>query len=205
MGRKPDPKRREEILNAVVEHLLERGLHELSLRLLASSVGVSPRVFIYHFGSKETLISEALSEAGSWQREMFERWVAEEARASLGESLVRFWRWLSSEGTAPYVKLFFEVYALGLRDREGFASYPESAVTGWIAFAEGTLSRAGLPKEQALCEATLLVACVRGLLLDLLATNERERVDGAMEELVRQVERRVQDAVGVENTGKGEE
>ena len=203
MGRKPDPERKEEILGSVVDYLLESGLHELSLRPLGAAVGVSPRVLIYHFGSKEGLISEALSEASRRQRAMFERWAAEEAGASPSELMLRFWRWLSSEGTAPYVGLFFEVYALGLRGREGFAAYPEGAVTGWVAFAEEALFREGIPQEQARSEATLLVATVRGLLLDLLATGERRRVDAAMEEFVRQAEWRMHGAVDVGNVGRG--
>ena len=191
MGRKPDPERKEEILGSVVDYLLERGLHELSLRPLGAAVGVSPRVLIYHFGSKEGLISVALAEAGRRQRAMFERWADEGAGASSSESMLRFWRWLSSEGTAPYVRLFFGVYALGLHGREGFTAYPEGAVTEWIAFAEEALSRAGVPPEQARSEATLLVATVRGLLLDLLATGERGRVDAAIEEFVRQAEWRM--------------
>lgn len=187
MGRKPDPQRREEILQAVVDHLLCQGLHELSLRPLGEAVGVSPRVMLYHFGSKEGLISEALSEASHRQRLMFERWNAESAEADPEELLLRFWRWLSSEQTSPYVRLFFEVYALGLRHREGFAEYPVGAVTEWISFAESTLTEAGFSEDQARSKATLLVASVRGLLLDLLATGDRDRVDRAFIALVRQL------------------
>lgn len=166
-------------------------------------MGVSPRVLIYHFDSKEGLISEALSEASRRQRAMFERWMVEGADASSGELMLRFWRWLSSEGTAPYARLFFEVYALGLRGREGFAAYPEGAVTGWVAFAEEALSREELTQGQARSEATLLVATVRGLLLDLLATGERRRVDAAMGEFVRHAEWRTHGAGDAGRVGRG--
>ena len=190
-GRKPDPERRREILDAVVDRLVERGLHDLSLRPLGADVGVSARVLVYHFGSKENLVSEALSEASRRQRGMFERWVAEEGGAASAELLVRFWRWLSSERMGPYLRLFFEVYSLGLRGRAGFSDYlGRGAVNDWVDFAEGALAGAGLPEGEARSEATLLVASVRGLLLDLLATGERERVDAAMEELARRTERR---------------
>lgn len=196
MGRKPDPERREDILATVVDHLLQRGLHELSLRPLSAAVGVSPRVLIYHFGSKENLISEALSEASLRQREMLQEWADEKGDVSLEELLLRFWRWLSSEGTEPYVRLFFEVYALGMHGREEFAAYAESAVTEWIAFAQQALLRSGYSEEQARCGATLLVATVRGLLLDLLATGERERVDEAMAKFVDLTQRRTQEVEG---------
>ena len=97
-----------------------------------------------------------------------------------------------SEETEPYVRLFFEVYTLGLQGRDGFDAYPKGAVTEWISFPEETLLQSGLHKEKTRSEATLLVATVRGLLLDLLATGERKRVDAAMEEFVSRMEQRAQ-------------
>lgn len=83
-----------------------------------------------------------------------------------------------------------------MRGREEFASYAKGAVTGWVSFARRSLLRLGYSSEQAGSEATLLVATVRGLLLDLLATGERARVDVAMEEFVDQIHRRTQKAGG---------
>lgn len=187
LGRKPDPERKEEMLGAVVDYLLRRGLHELSLRPLGTAIGVSPRVLIYHFGSKERLVSQALSEASVRQREMFERWAVGEDEVPVRELLMRFWRWISSEETRPYLKLFFEVYVLGLQGREGFSDYPAEAVTEWIAFVEEGLAGSDIPRGDARSEATILVAAIRGMLLDLMATGERNRVDAAMERFARQV------------------
>src|SRR5207248_9104803 len=59
MGRHKDPQRKAELLESVAEYLLEHGLAELSLRPLAHAVGTSPRILLYHFGSKEELVASA--------------------------------------------------------------------------------------------------------------------------------------------------
>ena len=57
MGRPPDPERRQELLEAVVEYVLKNGLTGLSLRPLAKGVGTSARMLLYHFESREKLLA----------------------------------------------------------------------------------------------------------------------------------------------------
>jgi len=61
VGRKPDPERRTELLGDVVAYFLEHGIHQTSLRPLASGLGTSTYTFVYHFGSKEELVSQVLA------------------------------------------------------------------------------------------------------------------------------------------------
>ena len=75
MGRKPDPERRAELLQDVVAYLLDRGIHQTSLRPLANELGTSTYTFVYHFGSKEELITQALDQVATR---------SEEALASFG-------------------------------------------------------------------------------------------------------------------------
>lgn len=58
----PSPKseRRADLLNASIEYLLENGVADLSLRPLAAKVGSKARLLVYHFGSKDALLTEAM-------------------------------------------------------------------------------------------------------------------------------------------------
>ena len=49
------------MLQAMVAHVLQHGIAEASLRPLAKAAGTSDRMLIYHFGSKERLISAILT------------------------------------------------------------------------------------------------------------------------------------------------
>jgi AcrR family transcriptional regulator len=76
------------------DHLLELGLVAVSLRELAVAVGVSPRMLVHHFSSREELMSCALREARSRQRAAFEARLAPQTGRPNAEVLTDAWRWL---------------------------------------------------------------------------------------------------------------
>ncbi len=85
-------------------------------------------------------------------------------------SLVDVWRQVSSPSLEPYWKLLLEVYALGLRSEPAYGSLLPAAVGEWLV-ALSANEREGV--------ATLVLAAVGGLLLDLIGTGDRPRVDAA--------------------------
>ncbi|GES31411.1 TetR family transcriptional regulator [Streptomyces angustmyceticus] len=64
MARPCDPRRRTEILDAVIAHLAETGIAHLSLRPPARALGHSTRVLTHHFADKDALITAVLAAAG---------------------------------------------------------------------------------------------------------------------------------------------
>lgn len=184
MGRPPDPARREELLDAVARDVLAGGVADLSLRPLASRLGTSPRMLLYHFGSKEELVSEALARIRLWQQETAADWFARGEGADPARLLRRAWEWFTSDEAEPFMRLFFEVYGLALQDPGRYAGFLEHVVVDWLPFAEAVLDGAGLPAAERRRRATLLIAAHRGLLLDLLATGDRRRIDAAHRQLV---------------------
>lgn len=161
MARPVDPNRRAAVLEQAADYVLERGLAGLSLRPLAKALGTSPRMLLYDFESKERLISEVL--AAIRRRE-----------ASLLEAEVRtledVWAWIGAPEREPFLRLFFEVYVRGLGKGEA-----EPLVRDWLDFLREHWSP---PVDEA--TATLMVAVVRGLLLDRLATGDHARTDTAL-------------------------
>src|SRR4051794_20419256 len=65
------------MLAAVLAHVAEHGLGDLSLRGPAAEIGTSPRMLIYHFGSKEQLLVEIVQAMEQQQRAGFADLVAE--------------------------------------------------------------------------------------------------------------------------------
>ena len=105
--------RRPEILEAVMEHVLEHGLGDLSLRSLAAAVGVSHVTLRHHFGSKEELVAELFDEIRA--RQEIPADVAAEDGAAL---LRRLWRdWTGEPGLRQF-RLLFEAYGQALIDRK---------------------------------------------------------------------------------------
>src|SRR5689334_13292964 len=74
--RPPDPERRQELRDALGDYVLAEGLADMSLRPLAAALGTSPRMLLYHFESKERLVSEGLAVARMRQAEQSSEWLA---------------------------------------------------------------------------------------------------------------------------------
>ncbi len=179
MSRSPDEKRREELLDAVVDYVYAHGVADLSLRPLAKAVDSSPRVLLYYFGSKEDLVTEVLEQAGARQRALFER--LRTANLGSGEACREIWRIMSAPASEPVFRLLFEVYGLALQDRKRFARFLKRVVEPWLQFIGAPLLQDGWREADARAYATIVIAGFRGFLLDLCATRDRARVNRAVE------------------------
>jgi AcrR family transcriptional regulator len=188
MGRHADPARRDELLDAVAEYLLEHGLADLSLRPLARAIETSPRMLLYHFGSKEQLVTAALARARERETKLFSGWAQKMGAFEDPEQLARrAWAWISAPASEPFMRLFFEVYGMALQEPNRYPGFLDHAVQDWVAVLTEGLSDAGLDRAESRNVATLVVAVARGLLLDLLATGDRKRINAAIDSLVREV------------------
>jgi AcrR family transcriptional regulator len=164
MARTVDHVRRTQLLEAAVDYAVERGLADLTLRPLAQALGVMPNTLAHHFGSKEELLSAILNGVRDRLRAMRAQM---DEDASARAPLERLWEWTSSPERLAFFRSFFEAYGRALQQPERFASCLDRVVADWLAV--------GVEPEVA----TLELAVVRGLLLDLLTTGGRDRVDAA--------------------------
>ena len=71
-------------MSAAVDYVAEHGLGDVSLRQLATALGTSHRMLIYHFGSKHGLLVEVIKTVEARQREIMAAMAAETEQA--GES-----------------------------------------------------------------------------------------------------------------------
>lgn len=170
---------RDRLLAAAVEQAMRGGIADLSLRELAAAIGTSHRMLLYHFGSREGLlvaVAQAVEEA---ERARFLSWgmTADDAR--------RIWARLSDPDLWPAERLFFELYVQALLGRLGDERFLDSAIEGWIAPVAAAMVEAGASEATARVDARLGMAVVRGLLLDLLATGDRDGVTEAHERFLR--------------------
>jgi AcrR family transcriptional regulator len=180
----PVPDRRAKLLDEVADYILSNGLAGLSLRPLAATIDTSPRMLLYFFGSKERLIAQALARIRTREQLDFRRAVSRSTSADREGLLLREWESWSSPRREKYLRLFFEVYGLALQNRERFPGFLEGAVGEWLPLVERAFAVA-VAREPAQALATLALAAVRGLQLDLLATGQRSRTEAAFQEMLR--------------------
>jgi AcrR family transcriptional regulator len=177
------PERRAKLLDDVVEYLLHNGLAGLSLRPLAAGINSSPRMLLYFFGSKEKLISEAMAQIRLRQRAGLARAIAGSGGSE--ERLMRAWRAWSSPRTERFWRFWFGVCGSALQTPGRYAEFLDRFIEEWLAPFEQALRAAGVPRARARLLATVSLAAMRGLQLDLLATGARSRIDAAFRELLR--------------------
>jgi AcrR family transcriptional regulator len=174
---------RERLLAAAMDHVAEHGVGGLSLRGLAASLGTSHRMLIYHFGSREGLLIEVIRAVEAQQRAALAAMLLDED-APPDETMRRMWRRLADPSLWPNERLFFELYADALQGRPHAVAMLDGIVDQWVEPLARIAVAQGRPEAEARAEARLGVAVTRGLLLDLLATGDREAVDAAMERYI---------------------
>ncbi len=173
---------RARLLGAVIGELDRNGLGERSLRDLAAAVGTSHRMLIHHFGSRGGLLLAVVDEV-----ERAERARAVEATRSQGDGPTTFrdsWQRLADRSFGGRERLFFECYARALQGEEPFAQMLPGAVEDWVEAITAAQVAVGVDRRTAAVNSRIGLALMRGLLLDLLATGDREATDAALEAFV---------------------
>jgi len=162
--------RRQDILDAIIQEVRRGGIGDRSLRDLAGEVGTSHRMLLHHFGSREGLLTAVVERIEADQRDFLAALATEPGTATV-EAM---WRRLSDPALWPAERLFFECYARAARGEQPFARLLPGLVDDWLAavtpLGSGNEARAG---------ARLGLAVFRGLLLDLVGTEDRDGVDRA--------------------------
>ena len=181
----PGSPRRAELLDRAYAYVLEHGIGSLSLRPLASACGTSPRVLLFLFGSKDGLVRELLARARDEQLAMVAAALEQDDEPGDNEVdevdalLGRLWHWLSAPERRASVRLTYEAFLCSLRRDPGpWQGFAAEQVQGWLHLLYA--AQAGTPPALARARATYVLAVVRGLLLDLLACDDPERVGSAL-------------------------
>jgi AcrR family transcriptional regulator len=176
--------RRAQLVDAAVDHVAAHGIADLSLRGLGAAIGVSHRMLIHYFGSKEQLLVEIVRTSERRQRDVLSR-LRLEPGLSPADVARLLWQQLTDPRLAGQERLFFEICGHALRGRPEALPVLEGLVTDWLEPLVAAEVGAGAEPAAARNRARLGLATVRGLLLDLLATGDRAGVDSAMEEFLR--------------------
>ncbi|MCU1362975.1 MAG: hypothetical protein JWM55_803 [Acidimicrobiaceae bacterium] len=156
---------RNRLLNAAVEHALNHGIVDLSLREIASAIGTSHRMLIYHFASREGLLVAVVREVERRERQTLENTVSLDGAR-------RLWGRLADPSLRDQERLFFEIYSHALRGRPGTDGFLEESLEGWLSPVIKSMTAAGVDESDARAIARLGLAVTRGLLLDLLASGD---------------------------------
>jgi AcrR family transcriptional regulator len=169
VARPPDVERRRELLDALIDALADGGVGDRSLREVADVVGTSHRMLLHHFGSRDELLLAIVDEV-----ERRQMGVLPDAPSEPADAMAAMWADLRRPELRPLERLFFECYARGAQGEMPFARMLPGAVESWLAEVDAKSGRTADPAF-----VRLGLAVTRGLLLDLVATEDDDGVDAA--------------------------
>jgi AcrR family transcriptional regulator len=176
--------RRDELLEKAYRYVLEHGLSGMSLRPLAAAVQSSPRVLLFLFESKDGLVRALLGRARADEVALLGRLSAdsENAPAGLPAAGREIWRWLAASEHRGLLRLWLESYARSLVEPEGpWARFAAATVEDWLALLSAAQPAAERESRTGEARRTLVLALLRGALLDLLASGDVDRTTRAVE------------------------
>jgi AcrR family transcriptional regulator len=157
---------REDLLQGAKRCLLEKGYSRTTVRDIAAAAGVSMAAIGYHYGSRETLLNEAMFEAMSEWGESLGSRVAEKLDPSAppAEQYTAMW--------AAVVDLFGEYRALWLTTFEAFlvsehnpALRTQLAAGQWEGIRGMAASLAGVPEDEVAEDVVRTVGAVHTAML----------------------------------------
>ncbi|MCZ2404549.1 TetR/AcrR family transcriptional regulator [Paenarthrobacter sp. Z7-10] len=179
--------RKLDLLERSYQYVLLHGLVDLSLRPLAAAIGSSPRVLLFLFGSKDGLTRALLDRARADELALLERLrpAGTQHPPGLEVVAVQVWSWLSMPEHRALLTLWVEGYARSLADAEGvWADFARATVEDWMAVLAAAQPPAERVSTAGRARRTLVLAVLRGALLDLLATEDIERTTAAVRQHV---------------------
>ena len=165
MASPPDRSRRGQLLDTLVDEFAAGGVGGRSLRDVAAAVGTSHRMLLHHFGSRDGLLVAIVEEVE--RRQMT---VLPDLPSDPAGHFAAMWADVRRPELRQFERLFFECYARAANAEQPFDRMIPGAVDDWLKLT------AGLAEPAA---ARLGLAVIRGLLLDLVATNDEAGVDAA--------------------------
>jgi AcrR family transcriptional regulator len=150
-----------EILEGALAAAFDDGLSQLTFGRLAKRLGISDRIIVYYFPTKDDLISEVVVSMGLRLQETLAAAFSSPA-ADYAELVRAAWPVLARPEADPIFALFFEANGLATAGRDPYRTLVPELVDLWIDWASHFIEG---NSAQRRTEAETAIATIDGLLL----------------------------------------
>lgn len=164
---------REALLAATVAVVAERGLHGLTFRAVAEVAGVNNTLISHHFGTKDSLLHEAVAWATARAIRLSDLSATETIDGGFARALVEL---VASE---PQLQMFQYEFVLEARRRPDLREEAVALYEGYIEALEHALARHGHVNTKPLARAVF--AALDGLVFQQLTVADPDAVCDAIE------------------------
>jgi AcrR family transcriptional regulator len=178
--------RRDRLAEGATDYVLDHGLIGLSLRPLATALGTSDRMLLYHFSDKDDLVATVLRISNERSVQALR---AMAPSTDLRHAVLDLWHVFSAPELSRCQRLYVEACALGVLGKEPYASLMAEANDVWLGALAEHLVASGMARASAPRAARLVEATFMGLQLDEPIESE-ERIGASVADLADAVARR---------------
>jgi AcrR family transcriptional regulator len=172
--------RKEELLEELLGFLVKHGVADVSLRPMAAAVGTSARLLIFHFGSKERLLTEVLELVQARLQRSLGDLLAMERGAERTAPLRLFWDWALKDANFVQLRLLYQLQVLAAHDQKTYGKYLKKNSLSWLETVQAVLK----PSQRSPLLATLIVAVFDGLFIEVMSSGDRRRASAAIDEFI---------------------
>jgi AcrR family transcriptional regulator len=188
--RHSDPSRKPQLLAEIIEHLLDKSLASVSFRTIAQALGCSTYTLVYHFGTREQLLSEIVAAVSTRATAIDEQMRGGSATLdTYFKSFDASWQWTLLPRNRQLQRLEFEA-ALIESLQPHTHTFSRALFSTWHRIGKDALVGFGLEPKVAAVEARILVDTFYGIQFDFVLNNEPDAATLAYREaMIRHRER----------------
>jgi hypothetical protein len=171
-----DQQLRDRHLDRIGSWIAQNGLAALATAKAEDVAGVSEDELCEFFASREDVVAALVARGRKLHREKLSLLLTNPSMTNTERMRAMWEHYVESEDD---MRLFFEAYGIALHDKDyGRFIF---GIEDWFALIDPELERQGMSRGNADAYATLVIAVIRGAMMDLCATGNRARVKAAME------------------------
>jgi AcrR family transcriptional regulator len=192
MPRHPDPSRKPQLLDEIIDYLLDKSLASVSFRTIAQALGFSTYTLVYHFGSRDQLVSDIVA-AVSTRATVIEQQV-QETPDTLDTYFAAFadsWEWTLQPRNRHLQRLEFEA-ALIESLQPNSLTFSRAVFATWQRIGERALTSLGMSKAAAALEVRMLVDSFYGIQYDFVLNGDAKRATAAFRETMARHRERIE-------------
>ena len=185
--------RRQELLDRVVDDLAVNGLVDFSLRRAARAAGTTHKVLLYHFAGADDLLRQAILQLR--ERRIVNSLAAVDAVQSptLADRVRAVWSALAGEES----RVLDQAIGLMMYDSDRYAGLGQGATQQYMPPLL-SVCPPDWPEQRKVEVAEMILAALRGFLIDQLTSGNTAGVQAGFEALTRALDREeaAEDAAG---------
>jgi AcrR family transcriptional regulator len=177
--------RKPQLLGEILDYLLDKSLASVSFRTIAQALGFSTYTLVYHFGTREQLLSEIVA-AVSTRATAIEN-IMETAPNTLEryfEGLEDSWAWTLIPRNRQLQRLEFEAALIEALEPNAH-TFSRSLFDTWLRIGRSALTSLGIEPAAAEVEARLVVNTFYGIQYDFVLNGDATPATRAFEEAMR--------------------